>query len=297
MESIWKMDLELDRVESLPNKADVVVIGGGMAGILSAFLLSQHNADVILLEREQIAGGITQNTTAKLTSQHGLIYEKLIKGAGKEHAEMYARANQDAIEQFRSIIGRQHIECDFKSLPHFVYSLESEDQIVKEALAAQKLGLPASAVSKVSLPFSVKGAVRFEDQAQFHPLKFIKPLAKELNIFEHIKVQNIEGKKVITDKGAVLADFIVIATHYPSMNFPGWYFLRLYQQRSYVLALRHAAELDGMYIATMKICCFWEGRDTGPGNTRETVTAIWKKRRQNSTRKAILQLNGLRRTV
>ena len=96
MESIWKMDLELDRVESLPNKADVVVIGGGMAGILSALLLSQHNADVILLEREQIAGGITQNTTAKLTSQHGLIYEKLIKGAGKEpvsytHLDVYKR--------------------------------------------------------------------------------------------------------------------------------------------------------------------------------------------------------------
>lgn len=248
MESIWKMDLELGRGEVLPNTADVVVIGGGMAGILTAFLLSQHNVDVILLEREQIAGGITQNTTAKLTSQHGLIYEKLIKGAGKEQAEMYARANQDAIEQFHSIIGQHHIECDFKVLPHFVYSLESEDQIVKETLAAQKLGLPASATSKLSLPFPVKGAVRFERQAQFHPLKFIKPLAKKLNIFEHIKVQAVEGKKVITDQGTILTDFIVIATHYPFINFPGWYFLRLYQQRSYVLALRHAADLGGMYI-------------------------------------------------
>ena len=88
MESIWKMDLECSSTASLPEKADVVVIGGGMTGILTAFLLSQQNADVILIDGERIAGGVTQNTTAKITSQHGLIYEKLIKGAGKEQAEM-----------------------------------------------------------------------------------------------------------------------------------------------------------------------------------------------------------------
>ncbi len=248
MESIWKMDLECSSTASLPEKADVVVIGGGMTGILTAFLLSQQNADVILIDGERIAGGVTQNTTAKITSQHGLIYEKLIKGAGKEQAEMYARANQQAIEQFRFIIEQQQINCDFKALPHFVYSLESEEQIIKETLAAQKLGLPAIAVSEVKLPFSVKGAVRFDGQAQFHPLKFIKPLAKKLAIFEHTKIRSVEEKRVITEKGTVFADFIVMAAHYPFINFPGWYFLRLYQQRSYVLALRHAAALDGMYI-------------------------------------------------
>ncbi|MBC8560612.1 FAD-dependent oxidoreductase [Fumia xinanensis] len=248
MESIWKMDLECGEPKPLPDKADVIVIGGGMTGILTAFVLSQQNADVILIDGERIAGGITQNTTAKITSQHGLIYEKLIKGAGKEHAEMYARANQQAIGQYRSMIEQFKIDCDYKELPHYVYSLESEEQIVKEALAAQKLGLPASAVSEVTLPFAVKGAVRFEGQAQFHPLKFIEPLAKKLTIFEQTKIRSVEERRVSTEKGTVSADYVVMAAHYPFVNFPGWYFLRLYQQRSYVLALRHAATLDGMYI-------------------------------------------------
>ena len=153
MKSIWKMDLECGSTGPLPAKAEVVVIGGGMTVILTAYLLSLQNIDVILIDGERVAGGITQNTTAKITSQHGLIYEKLIRGAGKEQAEMYARANQRAVGQFAAIIEQIQIDCDFKMLPHYVYSLENEEQIVKEALAAQKLGLPASAVSKVSLPF------------------------------------------------------------------------------------------------------------------------------------------------
>ncbi len=248
MESIWKMDLEYSNTDPLPSKTDVAVIGGGMAGVLTAYFLGRQNVDVILIDQEGIASGVTQNTTAKITSQHGLIYEKLIKGAGKEHAAMYARANQQAIEQFCSIIELNQIDCDFKTLPHFVYSLTSEVQIINETLAAQKLGLPATAVSELNLPFPVKGAVRFDGQAQFHPLKFIKPLANQLSIFTHTKVLSVEEKKVITERGTVQADFVVMTAHYPFVNFPGWYFLKLYQQRSYVLALRHAANLDGMYI-------------------------------------------------
>ena len=248
MESIWNINIEKTAQKALPQKADVVIIGGGMSGILTAFLLSEQNVNVILLESGRAASGITKYTTAKITSQHGLIYDKLIDGAGKEHAEMYARANQAAVERYHSIVEKYQIDCNFERLPHYVYSLESKEQIIKETKAAQSLGLPAAAVSEVKLPFAIKAAVRFNDQAQFHPLKFIQSLVKKIAIFENIKIQSVEQGRIVTTQGTISADFIVMATHYPFLNFPGWYFLKLYQQRSYVLALRHAAQLDGMYI-------------------------------------------------
>lgn len=248
MGSIWDMEITVPSDRLLPPRADAVIIGGGMSGILTGILLAERNVDVILLDREGIASGVTRYTTAKITSQHGLIYDKLLRGAGKEHAEMYAQANQKAIEQFRDMVKRYHIDCDLQTLPHYVYSLESEEKILRETHAAQELGLPAAAVSETELPFSIKGAVRFDGQAQFHPLKFIKPLTDKLPIFEHTNIISVEQNRVETSRGAIAADFVIMTAHYPFVNFPGWYFLRLYQQRSYVLALRHAARLNGMYI-------------------------------------------------
>jgi glycine/D-amino acid oxidase-like deaminating enzyme len=227
---------------------DVVIIGAGMAGLLTAYKLKEKGINPIILEANCIAGGVTKNTTAKITSQHDLIYDKLIKNFGIEKATQYAKANQQAIKSYEKIIKGHQIECDFEERPAYVYTLENLKKIEDEVKAAQDVGIDAEFTTKTTLPFEVLGAVKFSSQAQFNNMFFLKEIVKDLDIFEHTLVTSIEDNVIITDNGKVKAKKIVVATHYPFINAPGYYFLRMHQERSYVLALENAAELDGMYI-------------------------------------------------
>jgi glycine/D-amino acid oxidase-like deaminating enzyme/nitrite reductase/ring-hydroxylating ferredoxin subunit len=229
-------------------RADAAVIGAGMAGILAATLLAQQGLKTVVLEAKTIAGGVTQGTTAKITSQHNLIYKKLIDAFGEEKAAQYAAANQNAIAKYKEIIDQNGIDCDFEQKNAFVYSLDDPKIIQSEVNAAQRIGIPAAFTEKTGLPFGTAGACMFPDQAQFHPLKFIAALAEGLTILEHTMAKEIDGKEIHTDGGTLHADFIVVATHYPFINMPGYYFLKMHQQRSYFIALENASPVDGMYI-------------------------------------------------
>lgn len=253
MESIWRATCEIPRGKSLrdgnaPVNPDVIIIGAGMCGILTGYLLQQQGVSVVILERDRIAAGVTQNTTAKVTAQHSLIYDKLIQEISLERAQQYATANMEAIESYQKLIQEQQIDCDWQRLPAYVYSLDNAERIEQEVKAAQKLGIDATFTEKTTLPFAVKGAVKFGEQGQFHPLKFLKHLCQALTIYENTMVWDIEGNAVITDYGKIEADHIIVTTHFPFMNVPGYYFARMYQSRSSVIALEHAAILDGMYI-------------------------------------------------
>ncbi|MBE5922607.1 MAG: FAD-dependent oxidoreductase [Lachnospiraceae bacterium] len=228
-------------------QADVAVIGGGMAGILTAYLLSRAGFHTVVLEANCVGSGQTSNTTAKITAQHGLIYHKLLNTVGEKKAALYARANQNAIQQYAEIIKREKIDCDFKICPAYLYARERDVRIHQEYEAAKKLGIDADYVMDTELPFRITGAVRFRNQAQFHPLKFLYHVADLLEIYEHTRVQKIEGNRIITDGGTVSARQIVISTHYPFINFPGLYFTKMHQERSYVLAVKGAQEVQGMY--------------------------------------------------
>lgn len=254
MKSIWSRGTEIgERPEcSAERTVETAVIGAGMAGILTAYLLKQKGTEVIVIEANRIAGGQTKNTTAKITSQHGMVYENLIKSYGCEKARLYAAANQEAIDNYQAIITEKKIECDFKRLPSYLYSTEDKEKLKREAEAAVKLGLPAHFCDEVPLPFPVKGAVCFEEQAQFHPLKFIKELAKELEIYEDTMVLKVKGHTILTDHGKITAQNIVFATHYPIINIPGWYFLRQHQERSYVIAYFSKEEMEGIYYSADK---------------------------------------------
>lgn len=253
MESIWTKTCQLPQREPLPGDktCEIAVIGGGMAGILIASFLQDSGHSVIVLEGNRIASGQTRNTTAKITSQHGLIYAKLIETMGKERAAQYAMANEAAIDVFRRIIHEKHIDCDFEECSAYVYGKHT-DILKKEANAAKMLKLPAVYVEDETLPFEASGAVRFDGQAQFHPLKFLQALAEPLTIFEQTMVRKVEGNQIITDRGTVKADKIIFACHYPFVNFPGMYFARMHQERSYVLALKHADIPKGMWIGAEK---------------------------------------------
>jgi len=248
--SIWMADYSIKERDPLPGDitVDVLVIGGGMAGLLSAYLLQSQGARVAVIEADRTAMGITKNTTAKITSQHHLIYDKLITKFGEEKALQYAQANESAIKKYKEIIQNNNIDCNFEEKPAFVFNKKDTTNIEKEVKAAQKLNIPASFTTQTKLPFDIKGAVVFNNQAQFNPIKFLNKIAENLTIYEKTMANEIKKDTVITDKGNIKAQNIVVATHYPFMNTPGYYFLRVHQERSYVLALKNTPQIDGMYI-------------------------------------------------
>ena len=248
-ESLWSKEVEIPSRRPLEGdkKTEIAVIGAGMAGLLTAYFLRKQGKNVIVLEADRIAGGQTKNTTAKITSQHGLIYSSLIKKIGKNKAKLYAMANQEAVRIYEKLITEQGINCDFRKLPSVLYSCQETNSLKGEAEAAETLGLKAVFTVKTELPFRVEGAVCFEDQAQFEPLAFVKHISQELEIYEDTRALSVRGDVIETDHGNVTADHIVFATHYPFINVPGFYFLRQHQERSYVLALSGAEQYENMY--------------------------------------------------
>ena len=250
MKSVWSESCNFEKREALNKdiEVDTLVIGAGIAGILTAYMLKQSGKEVVLIDAAEIVSGNTKNTTAKITSQHNLIYYKLISEFGEEKARQYAKANELAIKRYKEIIKERKIECDFEEKPAYVYSLNKIDEIKEEVEAASKLGINAEFVEEVNLPFNISGAVKFNNQAQFNPLKFLKDISKDLTIYENTRALDIKENLVTTDRARITANNIVIATHYPIMNAPGYYFLRMHQERSYVVALENADNIDGMYI-------------------------------------------------
>lgn len=228
---------------------DVIVVGAGMAGLLSAYYLKEQGKNVLVLEAKEIASGQTGRTTAKITGQHGLKYSRLLKEVGEKKARLYAQANEAAIREYESLIQSRQIACQFERVPSYLYTNTPENVALlrEEVKAASHLGINAFFTEETELPFPVKGAVCFPDQAQFDAVEFIKYISAELNIVEHTQVIKIRGQKVITKDRAYVAEKIIVATHYPMVNVPGFYFIRQHQERSYVLALSGCEKIKGMY--------------------------------------------------
>ncbi|MBQ4563693.1 MAG: FAD-dependent oxidoreductase [Lachnospiraceae bacterium] len=252
MQSIWSDTVKLPTFDPLKEeiKTDVLIIGGGIAGILCAYMLEQAGVDYVLVEADRICGGVSKNTTAKLTSQHGLIYHKLIRRFGVEKARMYLEANETALKEYRRLC--PSMDCAFEEKDNFIYSISNPQKLEEEMRALEKIGFSATYVDELPLPLSTAGAVKFSRQAQFHPLKFLAGIAKGLCIFEHTKVQEMErtatGCTALTPQGIISAERVIVATHFPFINKHGSYFLKMYQNRSYVIALEGAQQVDGMYL-------------------------------------------------
>lgn len=248
MKSLWINSVEKPKFDKMTRdiKTDVLIIGGGITGILCAYMLHKANVDCVLVEADEIGKGVTQNTTAKITFQHGLIYDKLIKRFGLEKARFYYEANKKALDKYLEI--SKIVDCDFEEKDSFVYATEDNVKIKKEFEAYKIIGIESEYCESLPLPITVTGAVKIVNQAQFNPMKFIYGISEELNLFENTKVINIEPHKVLTNNGLITADKIIIATHFPIINKHGLYFMKLYQRRSYVLALENAAEINGMYV-------------------------------------------------
>lgn len=240
---------------------DVAVLGGGIAGLSIARALKQEGRTVAVVEAARIAQGVTGNTTAKITASHGRLYAYLLRTFGDERARQYAASQQAAIEQIVRTVEAEGIDCDLVRTPSYVYTEDPAevDALREEADAAGACGLPASFTTDVPLPYAVAGAVRYDDQARFHPRKYLLHLAAGLpgegsHVFEETRALDVdEGTPctVTTDRGVVRARDVVVATHVPFLD-RGLYFARQFPVRDYVMAAPIDRERapDGMFLST-----------------------------------------------
>jgi glycine/D-amino acid oxidase-like deaminating enzyme/nitrite reductase/ring-hydroxylating ferredoxin subunit len=235
---------------------DAVVVGAGMIGLSTALELQGTGADVAVLEARTVGSGVSGNTTAKLSSLHGLAYASMISRHGVQAARRYAEMNEWGLARVRAVSAELDIDCDLRSRANYTYTEEvgRVEQIEEEAAAAEAAGLAVSAGASTDLPFEVAGAVRRPDQAEFHPVKYLRGLAGALaargaRIHERTRAVGVSGDRVETEAGgSVRADRIVIATHLPFLD-RGLLFARASVQRSYAISVRVDGRLpDGMYL-------------------------------------------------
>lgn len=242
-------------------EADVCIVGGGITGTLVAYYLSKHGKTVVLLEKDKVCMKTSGNTTAKVTSQHGLFYKYLLESKGYEFAKKYYEANENAIKNIENIVNSENIDCDFEKQDAYVFT-EKEDDVKKigeEVVAVKEIGGNAEFTTKTNLPFGIKGAIRSKNQAQFNSKKFVNQLLgkitknENVKVFENSKVIDIKKEqntyKIITNSNYVKSKCVVLACHYPIINAPGFYFLKMYQMQSHAIVIEADTDFfEGMYI-------------------------------------------------
>ena len=313
MKSYWiKSVEENDRVkfDALEEncKTDICIIGGGLTGLTTAYNLSKYKIRTVLIEKDEIGRQASGNSTAKITSQHGLIYKYLTDSKGKEFARKYYEANERAINKIEEIIQKENIDCDFEHVPAYIFtqSIQEVEKIKDEVDAVNAFGGKAKlieakdiAINKLNsvdyvdnsneklkisgdniekenlnlekdvvkermkqiLPIKALIGMEFENQAQFNPYKYANALAKicsnsGVKLYEHSKAVDVDTEDgdeyyVITlENGCkIKAKYLIIATKYPIVNIPGFYFMKMYQSTSYAVAMQTKQRLfEGMYI-------------------------------------------------
>lgn len=259
MNSLWlseNIDNKYNKNLNTNITCDVCIVGSGIFGLTCAYYLSKCGLKVVVLDKNGIAQKTTGHTTAKITSQHGLFYTYLINSYGEEFAKDYLLANENAIENIENIINSENINCDFEKQSSFVYTTKKDeiDKIKKEVENVNKLGLSANFVTKTGLPFEIEGAIQFPNQAQFNPLKYVYGLCENIDeIYTNTIVYDIKHENgeldFLTNSGTIHSKYGILASHYPFLNFPGMYFLKMYQSTSYVIGIDTKKTLsNGMYI-------------------------------------------------
>lgn len=263
MNSYWNENKDTREYPKLNQNisADVAIIGGGLTGIQTAYYLTNRGLKVVVLEKDKLCSGTSGGSTGKITSQHGLLYKYLKDLNGKEYAKKYYKANEEAKENIIKIINKEKIDCDLEIKNAYVFTeVEKEVQSIKrEVEYTKKLEIPSEFVSQIDLPMDIYGAIKFENQAQFDPVKYVYGLTKSIiknggEIYENSKVLETvddDGRyNIKTKEGMVRATHLVIATRYPVIRFPGYYFIKMYQSTSYAVVVDTHTDLnlDGYYI-------------------------------------------------
>ena len=263
MESYWADTTTRPSFSKLNKniEADVCIIGAGITGIMTAYMLKDSGLKICLIEKGEVCSGVTENTTAKVTSQHGLIYRYLEDSFGIEFARKYLKSNEEAINMIEDIVKKENIECEFQRTDNYIYTCTNEyiQRIKDEVETVNKLGLNAEQINKINLPFEIKIGIKFPNQAKFHPLKYLYKVieileSNDIEIYTNSIIKDIEkegiGYILKTEEYDVKCKYVVMATHYPIKSFPGLHFLKMYQDRSYAIAIEPHEKINpGMYIS------------------------------------------------
>ncbi|MGM9928033.1 MAG: FAD-dependent oxidoreductase [Bacillus sp. (in: firmicutes)] len=262
-ESYWIKALNLPPFPPLKEdqQVDVIIVGGGITGITTAYLLVNEGMKVAVLEADSVLNGTTGHTTAKITAQHGLIYDELIRNAGKSAAKLYYEANKEALQFIQETVKKHDISCDLLSQDAYVYATTDKyaRKIEQEAAAYQTLGIEGELVNSIPVGINIQKALVMKNQAQFHPLKYLAHLTQIIiekggYIFEQTTAVNIETDKqpvVLTCDGIrITGNYVLSCTHFPFYEGAGLYSTRMHADRSYVLAAKTKKPYPGgMYIS------------------------------------------------
>ena len=249
--SIWELTTSIDKKPELEQdiNCDILIIGAGLAGSLLGYFLATENKNIVIVDANRIASGTTKNTTAKITAQHGLIYNKLLKSIGFRKTKLFYNANIMALNKYEEIIKRNNIDCDFERKDSYVYTLKETSKLKKEYKAYKKLNIEGNLVKETSLPFKVKEAIVLKNQAMFNPLKFIKHITKDLNVYENTKVIKVNKNTVKCENGSTINfNKLVVASHFPIIDNMGYFFVKQNQYKSHLLALKTSKKVNDMYI-------------------------------------------------
>lgn len=256
--SFWQQTKASSYEEQTENiKCSVLIVGAGLCGLLCAYELLDRGVDapsIVLIEANSVGSGTSSHSTGKLTAQHGLIYDRLIRQQGIEKAAQYANANEKAVKRGLKIADALKIPS-VQKLPALVYATDSAQRkkIESEAKATRALGFDADITVDCELPIPIEGALRFDRQAAIDPVIYCRAVAdyihkKGCKIYENTTAIFTEKNVVITNKGKIFAEKVVISTRFPFVDKRGLYFAKLYQQRSYLLSLKHAQKISGCYV-------------------------------------------------
>ena len=238
-------------------EADVAIVGGGIVGVTAARLLKDRGLKVTLVEALRVGEEVTGKSTAKITSQHNISYTTIARKFGEDGAKLYAEANEAGLETIRTMAGRYRIDCNFEPKPAFTYTNDEGqvDGLRKEVELARRLGLPASLTRDTGLPFEVVAAMRWDDQAQFHPVRYVKGLAETIpgegcHVFEGSRVVDWDPQRIATDTGSVRAKHVVMATHLPLGQIGLFYTENYPHMHPVIMGGAEAGRVpDGMYIS------------------------------------------------
>ena len=232
-------------------EVDVAIVGGGMVGVSAARMLKDRGLTVAVVEALRVGQGVSGKATAKVTSQHGICYSKLEQKFDEERARLYADAQQTGLRTIRELAQAHGIDADIEDRPAFVYTREDKhvEEIEKEVDVARRLGLPAALTRDTGLPFDVLAAMRWDNQAQFHPVKYVASLAATIpgdgsHVFENSRVVDWEPTRIATDRGTVHARHVVMATNLP-LGKIGFYYATNYPMAEPVIAAPIGREPPG----------------------------------------------------
>ena len=262
-EPMWRKDADLPGFPALDKAehTEVLIVGGGITGITTAYLLAKSGKEVTLLESDQLLNGTTGHTTAKVTAQHGLIYEELVHHFGLEKATLYYQAQLHAHTLIERLIHDLEIDCNWTKEDAYLYSETEEgaQKLEKEYNAYQTLGIPGDLVDALPFNQDISKALMMSHQARFHPIKYLTALVNEITQLggkiyegtEALKVKEGEQLLVTTNRGAaVTCDQLVSCTHFPFYDGKGFYFSRMHAERSYLLAIEPERPAPGgMYLS------------------------------------------------